>query len=119
MAVNVIDVVSRQDAVGKTFFALILMGGMEFVKSRKTGSFYATALKTSITTTFPEQFCRGLIGKTIPGEIQRMEVDPYDYTVEETGEVVTLTHKYRFNPKPNEVTMEQTVFAPEMAAVHS
>jgi hypothetical protein len=119
MAVNVIDVVSRQDVAGKTFFALILMGGMEFVQSRKTGSWYATSCKSSITTTFPEQFCKGLIGKTIPGEIQRMEVDPYEYTVEETGEVVTLTHKYRYNPKPNSVSIEETVFAPEMAAVHS
>jgi hypothetical protein len=116
--VNVIDVVSRQDAAGKRFFGLILMGGIEFVQSKKTGSYYATALKTTITTTFPEQFCKGLIGKTIPGEIQRTEVDPYEYTVEETGEVVTLTHKYRYNPKASNLAVEEAVFATEIA-VHA
>jgi hypothetical protein len=108
--VNVIDVVKRQDAAGKEFYCLILNGDLEFVQSAKTKNWYATALKTSITTTFPEQVCKSLIGKTLPGEIQRVEVDPYEFTIEETGEVITLTHRSKYNPKPLSVSTEEAVF---------
>ncbi len=115
--VTVIDYVKRNSADGKEFFALILNGDLEFIQSAKTGNYYATALKCGITTTFPEQVCKSLIGKTLPGEIQRVEVEPFEFTIEETGEVITRTHRSKYNPKPNSVTMEETVFAQEVALV--
>jgi hypothetical protein len=112
--VTVIDYAGRRSADGKEFFVLILMGGIEFVQSTHTGCFYATAWKSSITTTFNEQVCKGLVGKTLPGEVQRIEVEPYEFKVEDTGETIMLTHKFRFNPSPNNPSMEETVFAPEL-----
>ena len=43
-------------------------------------------------------------------EIQCVEVDPYEFTIEETGEVFTLTHRSKYNPKPMSVSTEETVF---------
>lgn len=113
--VTVVDYAKRQSADGKEFFALILNGDIEFVQSTQTGNWYATALKCGITTTFSEQICKGLVGKLLPGEIQRVEVEPFEFTIEETGEVITRTHRSRYNPRPMSVTTEEVVFAPEMA----
>ena len=37
------------NADGKEFCALLLMGGIELIKSKTTGQYYATAWKSSIT----------------------------------------------------------------------
>ena len=107
---------ARKRADGKEFFTLNLQGDVEFVKSNTTGNFYATAFKGSITTTFTEETCKALVGRSLPGKIHRVVSEPYSYTIPETGEVVTLTHKYQFTPEQAQ-TMEQVVFAPEPIAV--
>jgi len=112
--VKVIEYQQRQNAEGKTFFALILMGAVEFIKSSISGNFYPTAWKTSITSTFNEEVCKSLVGKTFPGIVEKVEVEPYEYKVPSTGETIMLQHKFYFNPQPNNPTMEETVFSPEV-----
>jgi hypothetical protein len=112
--VTIIDYKKAQNSAGKEFILLILMGGISFVKSTITGSFYATAWKTSITSTFSEEVCKSLVGTKVAGEIQKIESEPYEYKIKETGETIMLTHKYSFNPSPNTPSMEETVFQPEM-----
>jgi len=51
----------------------------------------------------------------LPGTVQKIECEPYDYAIPTTGEIVKLTHKYLFNPSPNTATMEEVVFTPELA----
>ncbi|MEI6435534.1 MAG: hypothetical protein WCP32_11865 [Bacteroidota bacterium] len=108
----------KQNAEGKDFCALILLGGIELVKSSVTDQFYATARKASITSTFTEEVCKTLIGSKLPGIIEKVECEDYKYVIAETGEKVTLNHRFVYNPKPNEATMEETVFAPQFAMVH-
>lgn len=84
---------------GKPFVALELQGDMEFVQSMGTGRFYATAKKCSISSTFDEATAKTLIGKQMPGTIQRVEAEPYEYTVPETGEVILLQHTYTYVPE--------------------
>jgi len=84
---------------GKEFIALELQGDIEMVQSLETGAFYATARKTSVTSTFSEETARGLIGTKMPGVIKRVQSDPYDYTVAETGEVIKLAHRYEYQPE--------------------
>jgi len=105
----------RQNAEGKDFCVLLLLGGIELVKSSITNQYYATARKASITSTLPEEVCKNIIGTKLPGAIERQECEAYEYALPETGEVVTLNHRYVYNPKPNTPSMEETVFAPEMA----
>jgi hypothetical protein len=111
--VKIVDYKKRQNTEGKDFFTLGLMGDLEFVLSGITGNYYATAFKGSITTTFNEDTCKSLVGRTFPGTIERIEVDPYDYKVPETGETVVLTHKYRFTPQQKQPSVESVVFGPE------
>ena len=111
--VTITGYTKRQNAEGKEFFTLNLMGGIELVKSSKTGNFYATAWKSSITSTFNEDVCKSLIGTKLPGTVQKTECESYEYAIPSTGEIVMLTHKYLFNPSPNAPSMEEVVFTPE------
>ena len=51
---------------------------LEMIKSEKTGNFYAHTKKCSISSTFDETTAQKMIGKQIPGSIQKVEVDPYE-----------------------------------------
>jgi len=92
--VTIVDFVKRKNLEGVEFNALILQGGLELVKSKESGAWYATSKKASITSTLDDATCQNLIGQEIPGSVQRVECEPYDFTVRETGEVVTLTHRW-------------------------
>ena len=83
----------------KQFICLELQGDVEMVQSLDTGRFYATARKASVTSTFTEDTAKGLIGTRMSGVIKRVESDPYDYTIAETGEVIKLAHKYEYQPE--------------------
>ena len=92
--VTVIDYAQRTNSEGENFFALILQSDLEMVKSRETGNYYATAKKASVTSTFTEDACKKLIGREIPGSIQRIPAEPYEFTIPDTGEVVQLEHRW-------------------------
>lgn len=109
--VTVVDVKERTNQKGESFFTLVLQGGLELVKSRETGNYYATAKRASITTTFDEMTCKSFIGQQIPGSIQRIETDPYDFTIKETGEIISLSHRWIYLKKGE--TVEQRVLAEE------
>ena len=113
--VTIVDFVKRTGRDGKEFNALILQSGIELVKSRETQRWYATAKRASITSTFDDATCQSLIGTQIPGSVQRVETEPYEFTVRDTGEVLTLTHRWQF-VKEGEVLAEQ-VIAPEKVAM--
>jgi hypothetical protein len=113
--VTIVDFVKRTNKEGQEFNALILQGGIELVKSQETQRWYATAKKASITSTFDDAMCQSLIGAQIPGSVQRVETEPYEFTVKDTGEVLTLTHRWQY-AKAGEVLTEQVV-APEKVAM--
>lgn len=98
----------RESADGKKFYALILQGGIEMVLSEESGRYYATAKQASITSTFDEATCKTLVGTKLPGKISRVQSDPYDYTVKETGEIITLTHRWAYSP--NEAAVDEMVY---------
>lgn len=89
----------RQGEKGN-FMSLELMGDIELVQSQSTGRFYATAKRCFISSTFDEMTAKSFIGKEIPGEIKRVQTEPYDFTVPETGEVIRLAHTYSYVPEP-------------------
>lgn len=93
--VRISDYKLRESLEGKSFFALILQGGVEIVKSA-TGSSYATIKTASMPSTFDEATCKSLVGMEMPGRIDKVETDPYEYTIQETGEVILLSHRYEY-----------------------
>lgn len=94
--VRVVNYQKRTTEEGKEFFTLELQGGIEMVKSQETGKFYLTARKISISSTFDEFTCKSLIGAELPGSVQKVGCDPYEYTIKETGEVISLSHRYEY-----------------------
>lgn len=112
--VTVIDFKTRKNAQEKDFNVLILQGDIELLKSQTTGRFYATARTCSISCTFNEVVCKALIGKQLPGRIEKMECDPYDYQIPNSDEVIRLNYIYYYDISPK--TMEEEVFEGKAAA---
>ncbi|MBN2214879.1 MAG: hypothetical protein JW723_11595 [Bacteroidales bacterium] len=70
--VTIVDYAKRKNSEGEEFYALIVEGGLQMVKSRETGTYYATAKKTSIPSTLSEDDCKGFLGCKIPGTIVKV-----------------------------------------------
>jgi hypothetical protein len=95
--VRIINYKQRDKEDGTAFFVLELQGGIEMVKSKETGNFYATAKKAFIPSTFDEEVCTALVGTEMPGKIVKEACDPFTYTIKETGEEITLHHRWVYS----------------------
>lgn len=112
--VRIINYKERIAESGKSFFTLELQGGIEMIKSKTTGNFYATAKKASIISTFDAETCMALIGTEMEGNIVKQQCEPYEYTIKDTGEVIELTHQYIFlPPEEKEITLQSNSFKAE------
>ncbi len=78
---------------GEKFPVLVLQGSVEPVKSENTGRMYFTARTATVPTTFDEKTCKSELGTTFDGEIRKVPCEPYEYTLESTGEVIELSHR--------------------------
>ena len=94
--VRIVNYQKRQTEEGKDFFVLEFQGGIEMIKSQETGQMYITARKSSISTTFDELVCQSLIGTELPGNIEKVNCNLYEYTIRDTGEVIVLSHKFQY-----------------------
>ena len=109
--VKIIATKISQNKDGKSFFSLRLQGDPEFVQSQQTGKMYLTAKTCMMASTFDEATAVSLIGKELPGTVERVPAEPYDYTIEATGEVITLSHRYEYKPEPVQVQGSREVKA--------
>lgn len=109
---KIMDYKLRESLEGRTFYALTLQGGIEIVRS-SSGGMYVTARKCSLPTTFDEATCASLLGHELPGKVERVECNPYEYTISQTGEVVMLTHRYEY------VVVEEQPFQQEFIKMHN
>lgn len=105
--VRIINYKKRQSEE-KEFFVLELSGGVEMVLSKTTGQFYATSKKATITSTFDEETCQSLIGSEFPGSIVKEECEPYEYTIQDTGEIITLSHRYVYKGEESSAQNHRT-----------
>lgn len=94
--VKIVNYQQRQTENGKVFFVLEIQGGIEMIKSQETGKFYVTARKALMPSTFDEQTCKALIGSEIPGAVEKVACAPYEYVIKDTGEVITLAHRFEY-----------------------
>ena len=114
--VTIINYHLRESKEGEEFVTLELQGDLEMVQSMQTGKFYATAKRCSITSTFTEEAAKELIGRKLPGSIARVATEAYDYTVPDSGEVISLAHTYQYVPEEGSLIKLQPAHA-EMVAV--
>jgi hypothetical protein len=106
--VTIANYALRKREDGKEFYALILQGGMDLVRSQKTNRYYATIKKATISSTFDEATCKASIGQQFPGSIQKQTCEPYEYVAKETGEILSLTHRWVYVPEGE--TLEEVIF---------
>src|SRR5687767_8566191 len=97
--VTIIGYAKRENKEGKSFVSLQVQGDIIMVQSQETGRFYATAKTCSIPSTFDEATADSLIGRPIPGRIEKVASEPYEYTIEQTGEVIILHHHWEYLPE--------------------
>jgi hypothetical protein len=110
MSVKIIDYKVREAAQdGRQFCVLIIQGGVEIVKSTN-GNSYVTIRKVSLPTTFDEVTCQSLIGTELKGTIEKVDCLPYDYTIQETGEVIKLAHKWEYKEETQPEAEDFTKF---------
>ncbi|WP_419213439.1 hypothetical protein ACNR9Q_04610 [Maribacter sp. X9] len=107
--VSVQRFLKRQTKEGKDFFVLVLSGGVVPVKSETTGRMYFTAKTCTVSTTFDEETCKQLIGMQFPGRIVKLETEPYQFTVPETGEVIELKHRWEYQDDTLEPVSENVI----------
>lgn len=110
--VTIVEYAARTRSDGSVFFALVLQGGIELVKSKQTDRFYATVKKASIPSTFDEATCKASIGQQFPGTVQKQSCEPYTYTVKETGEMLVLNYRWAYLPEG--ATLEEAIFEGEL-----
>lgn len=75
--VKIVDYKTHQREIdGEEFYALIVQGGLEAVKSKETGRTYLTARTARVSCAFDEETCKSLIGTELPGAIQKIAIEP-------------------------------------------
>ena len=107
--VTIVDYKTYQREDGSEFHALIVQGGVEAVKSKETGNTYLTAKTARVSCTFNESACEALKGTQIQGSVQKLDVEPYEYVVPNSGEIITLTHKYEFISEEDSILKKNVV----------
>ena len=117
--VRIINYKERISEEGKTFFTLEVQGGIEMIKSKSTGNYYATAKRASIASTFDEETCKAILGSQLEGNVYKEDCEPYEYIAKDTGEVLTLNHKYIYltdeELKERQLNSQETSIIPEMS----
>jgi hypothetical protein len=107
--VTIVDYKNYEREDGEKFNILIVQGGVEAVKSRETGKIYLTARTARVSSTFNEITCKALIGNQLPGEVKKVESDPYEYTVKDTGEVIMLTHRFEYVDEQEQIVQDNYI----------
>lgn len=104
--VKIIAIEERFTKKGE-FKVIVLQGKVEVAISESTGRPYLTARKTSIPFTFSEEFAQSLIGTELPGDIERVECEEYEFKVPGSTKKLTFTHRFQYNATP--VVLEEVV----------
>lgn len=111
--VTIIGFKQGQTEDGKIFHKLQLQGGVEAVQSKGSGKYYMTARTCFIPSTFDEETCKKLIGTIMKGTVEKVVTDPYDYTVPETGEVISLDYQWQYQPVELKSSGDDDFFVPK------
>ncbi|MEP5339446.1 MAG: hypothetical protein ABJL44_14380 [Algibacter sp.] len=106
--ITVADYAKRTTKQGEDFYVLILQGGVEAVKSKKSGKMYFKTQKTSVPTTFNEATCQSVLGCQFSGTIERVACEPYDFKIDEEN-TITLDFTWVYVDNTEEIVGEQVI----------
>ncbi len=116
----------RENKEGNTFIALELNGSVELIQAEASGNWYATVRKCSMPSTLSEELAKLSVGQQMPGNIVRVACESYSYTVQRTGETISLGYRYGYQPEGSkevigegEVVIEQPAPVPVRNSANS
>lgn len=95
--VTVKDFAINNNRSNETFISLILQGEPEVIQSKQSGNFYVTTKTCRLPSTLDEVTAKLMVGKSMQGSIQKVPCEPYEYTVSDTGEIITLDYRYEYS----------------------
>ena len=95
--VTIVEVAERTAANGNVFCSVMVAGDVS-VHTSAEGKASIVALKASIPSNLPKDVLEGMIGNKLPGKVERVETEPYQWTNPNTGEEITLSHTYKYVP---------------------
>lgn len=105
--VTITNLEKRQNRKREEFYVLILQGSTEIVISKTTGRPYMTARKTTIPITFDPKLAEQMIGQQLPGTIEKLECEEYEFMIPGTKKKIKLSHRWQYNQEP--ATVEEVV----------
>ncbi len=106
--VTIVDCVKRTNHEGSEFVAFILQGELEVLTS-KSGNMYVSVRKASIPSTLDLDNAKMMIGKTLPGTIEKIECKAFEI-VNSEGELVYVNHRWQYVPEINSTEQHQEHF---------
>jgi hypothetical protein len=100
--IKMVTIIGIEERLSKTgnFGVIVLQGKVEVAISKETGRPYLTARKTSIPFTFDEEFAETLIGTQLPGDIERIDCEEYEFLVPGTKKKLKLSHTFQYSATP-------------------
>lgn len=107
--VTIVDYKTYQREDGTTFNTLVVQGGIEAVQSQETGRTYLTARTARVSCTFNELTCESLKGTQLPGSVKKVESEPYEYAIPNSGEIITLTYKYEYMGEEESIVKDNVI----------
>jgi len=81
----------------ETYSVLVLQGETEVLISKSSGRPYISAKKTTIPCALEENQAQALIGKDLPGTIERVSVTPFQLTLA-SGKKVKISSAFQYMP---------------------
>lgn len=107
--VKIVDYKTYQKEDGTEFHALVVQGGLEAVKSQETNRTYFTARTARVPCTFNALTCESLVGEELPGSIRKVEVEPYEYMIPDTGELISLSHRNEYVGEEQSIVKDNVI----------
>ena len=95
--VQIIGFEKKQSKSKESYAVLILAGEPEVMISKSSGRPYISAKKTTIPCALEENQAQALIGKELPGSIERVACTPFEVKLA-TGKKVRISTAYQFLP---------------------
>lgn len=104
--VQIIGFEKKQSKSKESYAVLILQGEPEVLISKTSGRPYISARKTTIPCALEDNQAQALIGKELPGSIERVSCTPFEVKLA-TGKKVKISSAYQFIP--SELVSEKEV----------
>jgi hypothetical protein len=93
--VQIIGFEKKQNKTNESYALLILQSEPEIMISKTSGRPYISARKTTIPCALEENQAQALIGKELPGSIERVSCTPFEVKLA-TGKKVKITSAFQY-----------------------